>query len=248
MEPQTRFTPDAQSTDDYLLWSCSELKRELCQVLGVLLPNLTAHQKAREAQNDAALAGQFAATYKKNVAEDIIKVEEPIGLPRRARGGLKKASDFAIDDLSLTLAVASLLKALYVVLDASRALPDRKETLEPTSAHKQGIADASRLVTAIVRRGNQKLDLNDFLSLVGTAEASLEILRGQLSGQISADASLAKAPMVPVNENIKRLDFSGMSEEQSNPWKDVDRGISLVLSIASKRLAPSRSIYASARR
>lgn len=229
-----------------LLQGCRELKRELCQVLGVLLPAVSAQQKA--ASRDSPSEGEPArerrpSTFSKNSKDGSDADEVPPSA--RSRGGLKKArggveSEFAIDDLSLTLAVASLLKSLYVVLDGNSddkeganpySTPGSLSSAQPNSA-KNAIADADRLVTAIVKRREEPLDINDFLNLVSDKDHDSEEVETR-SG--SPDATLAKATMEPLRQDIKRLDFTKMDETQSAAWKDVDRGISLVLSIAAKR-------------
>lgn len=225
--------------DESLIRGCEELRRELCACLGALLPVVS---KQADAERRASIA-DANVNLRRGSKDD----GSTIGASR-ARGGLKKqrsqgSDDFAVDDLSLTLAVASLLKSLYVALDScgEDPLSRSEQNGSPSSASTAapGTADAGRLVAAIVSRKEEALNLNDFLSLMADADVGHgDFAANQPSDAINAEATLAKAPMEPVRANIKQLDLKNMTPQQSAAWKDVDRGISLVLSIAAKRCVP----------
>lgn len=231
---QTMSNEANQDAYSYLMRECEDLRKECCTTLSLLLPTVSAQRSRRESPPSPKLATNEeirAAASEKDPSDSSPSAQ------RRIRGALKKArretdSDFAIDDLSLTLAVATLLKALYTALDADSPQPspvivttDAWELSPSTLAAKIAV---DRLVTAIAKKEGS-LNFADFLELQQIVPEP---------APPSADVALAtSAAMYPVQDTIRQMPFTGMTEGQQMRWKEVDKAISLVLSITEMRWA-----------
>ncbi|KAI9032271.1 hypothetical protein DFJ74DRAFT_701887 [Hyaloraphidium curvatum] len=217
---QDCLSPEA--ADECLLHNCEDLKRECCQALGGLLKKLSAQPGAvaLTALDDPSL------DLRKGTKDDADS--QGSNVPRK-RGGLKKnpttaAADFAFDDVSLTLAVATLLKGLYEALESCAG-----SAHEVREASQSGKAEAERLVSMLVHK-DRKLDLNEFMSIKAAAKGSDDSEYGP------PEASLGDAAMTPLRANIRALDFEQMSPEKKRLWSEVDKSISLVLSTVERRV------------